>query len=268
MFVLHRKWIERQDERALTCQFICHRRLFGHIYQDWLPDYFGAMPRGSGVYLLPCVPTHLLVPGASRPGDIDLLIVPYEGRDLVLDQVMAVEIKAIRARFDDQGRSPNEFGFTQAGALLDLGFPHAGVLHLVTSDNSPPLERRALLRMRMLEGDRVEEEGMVLVDTLPTKLIDRVFGRLVARSPNPMLGLAAADLEEPSKARNGLWLPSARAATRNSNISHELLRNVASLVERNATKLFATSRFDPEPGEVQANLAPSLIWVGSGSIWI
>ena len=79
----------------------------------------------------------LLKPAVRFPGDIDILIVPYENDFLQLDRVLAIEVKVVRASFEKQGRSPNDFGISQTKALLRAGFPYCAVAHLIVSDESP-----------------------------------------------------------------------------------------------------------------------------------
>ncbi len=130
-FFLPRTLIEDRHELALTISFITKRRAFGYAYAGIQPDYFFSMPQDSGVYVCPVVPTEILTSEIRYPGDIDLLIVPYEMDELVLDRVVAVEIKAVRASFANQGKSPNGFGVSQASGLLQMGFPYVALAHLI-----------------------------------------------------------------------------------------------------------------------------------------
>src|SRR5665213_4540576 len=123
-FQVPRRWVELNAEQAITVEFVARRQLFGHAYGRLQPDYFHDMPQHSGVFLLLFTETRALAPRAQRPGDIALIVLPYEGDELVLERTLAVEIKIVRATYDKQGRSPNEFGFSQAAALRELGFPY------------------------------------------------------------------------------------------------------------------------------------------------
>lgn len=122
-FMIPAALMEKQDEIAMSIQFISDRMLFGLAYSGVQGDYFDGMPPKSGVLIHPLVPTGSIAKGASRPGDIDLLIVPYENDDLILHRAVAMEIKALRVRHLRKGKSPNQFGFSQASSLLELGFP-------------------------------------------------------------------------------------------------------------------------------------------------
>jgi hypothetical protein len=66
---------------------------------------------------------------------------------------MAIEVKAIRASFAKQGRSPNEYGFSQAAALIAIGFPYVTVAHLIVSDRSPRSAWRKMMGAVVLNSD-------------------------------------------------------------------------------------------------------------------
>jgi len=121
--VLPKTWIERRNELAVSIAFVGNRALFGQTYAQLQPDFFWSMTRSGGVFIALCVPTSELSETARRPGDIDILVVPYEEDQLVLDRVLAMEVKIIRASYARQGRSPNDFGFSQADGLREMGFP-------------------------------------------------------------------------------------------------------------------------------------------------
>jgi hypothetical protein len=108
--VMPSSFVQRGAEETLIVSFMCDRKLFGLTYRRVKPDYTDQMPLGSGVFIAPLVQTKDILQRAERPGDIDLLVIPYEGGELVLERVLAIEAKAVRARFSRQGKSPNEFG--------------------------------------------------------------------------------------------------------------------------------------------------------------
>lgn len=239
-------------ELALTLAWICNRQLFGRTYSSLQPEYFWDMPHGSGVLLRPVVTTSKISPGAIRPGDIDLLVIPYHGDELVLEQTLVLEIKAVRATFAKQGKSPNEFGFSQAEGLSALGFPYVGLVHLIVSDQSPEHAWRMMGRAEILDEEgRVRLLPSVPHDMLPADLMDRTFGRLEGNSRNPDHGLAAVYLEPWSeefktfRSDGGYWLPTCRRAQANGHVSNELLLRVGRYYKKNASSFLATPRFDP-----------------------
>lgn len=184
---------EARHELAVSVAFVTDRKLFGEVYSRLQPDYFKDMPRRSGVFVRPVVQTSNLFSAHTKPGDIDLLIIPYECDELILHRVLAVEVKIIRAKYVRQGKSPNDFGFSQATSLRDMGFPYVGLIHLIVSDDSPEHEWQEFERVRVIDNKgRVERVSPIRLDVMPMKLIYRAFGRLEGHRKWPELGLAAA----------------------------------------------------------------------------
>ena len=254
IFPMERALVRRNAEIAIVVAFIARRRLFGDVYSQLLPDYFWKMPRGSGVLIQPLTPTRNIAPKATRPGDIDLLIVPYEGDELVLDQTLAVEAKVLRASHARPGKSPNEFGFSQAGALLELGFPYVAVAHLIVSDTSPIESWREAQTYKVLDSfGNLGEPSTEKIDFLPLDLVDRAFGRLQRGCPDDRLGLAAAYVRNEdhvlAEQHSGTWNAECRPASLNPNFQTDLLDAISAYLQARPNWWFDTPRFDPE-GEV------------------
>lgn len=246
------KWIRDQHEIALTLAWICHRKLWGQTYAALQPDFFWGMPQDGGVLLRPVATTSRIVAGAKRPGDIDLLVIPYHGRELILERTLAIEIKAIRASFAKQGKSPNDFGNTQAEGLTTLGFPYVALVHLIVSDDSPQHAWRMMGMAEILDSSgRARILSPAPHDMLPSDLMDRALGRLVANSKNPSHGLGAVYLNKWSAESKGFdlegyWFPNCRRAERNEVVSYDLLHNVGQYYLRNASSFLVTPSHDPK----------------------
>ncbi len=241
-FPLPKAWFERYDERALTCALICNRKLFGACYLDLVPQLYRSMGKRSGVMIQPLVPTTLIIPGEKFPGDIDLLVIPYDDDELLLSETLAVEIKVVRARYLKQGKAPNEFGFSQASAALSLGFPYVAVMHLIVSDVSPKDQWRRVAVAKVLDADTGQIGSLTQMDRdlLPMDLIDRSFGRLVSNCPNNSIGLVSAYIEYE---RNGHWMPNVRKAIKNTHLPESLMVALARYYERQFSEFFDTPTY-------------------------
>lgn len=231
-FAVKRRWFETRDERALVCQWVSDLKPFGAAYCDLQPE--GVVAPRSGVLACPFIPTNRIVTDATYPGDIDLLLIPYESDDLILSRVMAIEAKAVRASYARQGKSPNEFGYSQASALLDLGFPYVALVHLVTSDISPREAWRKTGVARVLENDEVELLPDIDADLLPVDLLRRSFGRLVANCVNQEIGLVAAYVNDRLSGRPAgeFWLPYCRRALPNVKFDPVVAASISMFYER------------------------------------
>ncbi|WP_210338809.1 hypothetical protein [Devosia rhizoryzae] len=245
------KYARTQHELALTIAWICHRKLWGQTYAGLQPDYFWTQPQDAGVLLRPVVTTSRLFPGATKPGDVDLLVIPYHGKELVLERSLAMEIKVIRASHARPGKSPNDFGFSQAEGLSALGFPYVAVVHLIVSDSAPENEWRMMGKAEVLDSSgRVRMLEPEPHDMLPADLMERAFGRLKANSRDGAHGIAAVYLDKWSEESrkfeyNGFWFPECQPALRNPSVSYDLLPYIGSYYLRNSSSFLATPMFDP-----------------------
>lgn len=242
LFLMPAGAVKKHDERCVTYAWLSDRALFGEVYRRLLPDYFDAMPRDSGVVVGSFIPTAEVVPGLAFPGDIDVLVAPYEGDELVLSQALAIEIKVIRASFARQGKSPNQFGFSQAGALLEAGFPHAAVGHLVVSDQSPEHAWREIAVTTFLDADSgaCEIPHPARHDMLPGDLLQRAYGRLAHNCPDPLLGYFSAYPD-----CIGIWFPPGAPASCNPRMRMDVLEGIYAYYQRHHRHFLRTFRYPP-----------------------
>ncbi len=240
VFVVPKKLLEKEDEKVLGIKLVVNRRLFGFCYQQLLPEYFASMPENSGVFIRGFVQTNAILHGVLFPGDIDLLIIPYEGDTLVLSKTLAVELKAVRSSFAKQGKSPNQFGFSQTQALIDAGFPYVAVGHLIVSDQSPRESWRnvGVTRLTNAETGECEELTYTDADMMPADLIGRCFGRLKTNCANSKIGLFSAYISD-----HGSWHPEGTRAVWNQKTSANVLDAVWDYYCRDAGSFFDTRRY-------------------------
>lgn len=248
-YALPNSYMRDKHEVLLIVSLIVNRYLFGLVYGGIVPDYFSNMPRKSGVFVAVNVPTTLLSARVTKPGDIDLLIIPYEDDFLVLDQVVAIEVKAIRARFVNQGKSPNSLGMSQADGLREIGFPYVGLAHLIVSDESPEQFWRPMGIARVLDKfGRCQPLQEVNVDWMPIDLMARAIGKMEVARNDEGIGLAAVYLgskDEHLVGNHGVWHPDVRRAVKNKPFDRDMVSKVADLLEGNPHLFMDIPRFDP-----------------------
>jgi hypothetical protein len=241
MFLVPAKAVVKYDERCVTYAWLGNRVLFGEVYRWLLPEYFRAMTHNSGVMIGSFIRSSDVVAGLAYPGDIDVLVIPYEQRQLVLSHVLVIEIKIIRATFLRQSKSPNQFGFSQANALLAAGFPYAAVGHLIVSDRSPQDAWREVGITTILDADSGACAPLrtVKYDLLPSDLLCRSHGRL-ERNCLVSLGHFSAYL-----GGSGYWFPLGKPARRNPYMNIKVLDGIYAYYQKNYHHFLWTRRYPP-----------------------
>lgn len=230
MFLVPTNAVAKHDERCVTYTWLGNRHLFGEVYRRLLPAYSWNMPMDSGVMIGTFIQSERVLPSLHFPGDIDVLVIPYEGDQLMLSHTLAIEIKVIRASFMRQQKSPNQFGFSQAKGLLAAGFPHVAVGHLIVSDQSPKEAWREMGMTKILDADngRCAPLEKVRHDMLPADLMRRAHGRLLRNCPDPRLGHFSA-----YPVAHGTWSPETKEAPHNPLGNFELLDSIFEYYEQN-----------------------------------
>lgn len=244
VFPVPARWVEKNDEAAVAISFICNRRLFGLCYKELVPDLYQRMGKRSGVMIAPLVPIGAVIPTASFPGDLDLLVIPYDEGELLLSEALAIEVKVVRAKYAKPGKAPNEFGFSQANATFAHGIPYAAVAHLIVSDTSPPTHwrRMHIAQVVNVETGELDNFKEAYMDMLPADLIDRSFGRLVANCPTESIGLISSYI---AFAQPGFWMPNVRSATKNPDISASAANQLARFYNTYHEDFLDTPKYPP-----------------------
>lgn len=234
--------VNRSSEEVLGTRLMTDRPLFGECYRHLSPDLFDSFSQLGGVVVASCIPSIAITPKMSYPGDIDMLVIPYDNHELLLHRSLAIELKIVRASFQNQAKSPNKFGFSQASSLLAHGFPYAAVAHLIISDDSPTSAWQKTHVTQIIDGKSgaVEEPREYFTDLMPQRLIDRTYGRLKSRCNNRRLGLISCYLGDAGK-----WQPEGRAAKPNPKPSPMVIEAIGALYSSHSSSFFDIPRFDP-----------------------
>lgn len=241
-YLIPKVLMERKDEIAVTLAMISNRRLFGQCYRHLMPDFFESMELGSGVFIAPFVVSKNIVRDIIRPGDFDLLIIPYQQNHLIVSKTLVVEIKIVRASYIKQGKAPNEFGFSQVEGALSAGFPYVAVAHLIVSDASPKNQWRHVAEATILNADtgEISELRPRRADMMPVDLMERTFGRLVAHRNKPNIGLLSAYIDLNN---DGFWLPRGTGSLENKETSTRTLFAVHNFYTKNFKRFLDTPKY-------------------------
>lgn len=176
-----------------------------------------------------------LLPG-RKPGDIDLLIVPFKN-GLLLDRTIAVEVKIVRPTIQKPSRNVNSMGLHQTLGLLDDGFPFVGLLHVVVPEPLP-VQWHWRVPLKSLEADehgQPKDTGeFILFDPFPRISVQRHEGRLRALPlPSEVAYKSIAfTLSQCREKFTGWHVGEERSGQRNPRTSSHLLECVAAFVEQ------------------------------------
>ena len=168
-FPLPIEWFKSNDERGIIARLILNKEYFGACFRQFHPIFFETEIY-KGVVVSMLVASQELNPDLRKPGDVDILIIPYTDKSLVFSEAIAVEAKVIRASYAKQTKSPNQYGFSQAKGLWDIGFPYVAVAHFIVSDKSPRNQWVKKLQATIGKNESIEDISEVDVDYLPVNL--------------------------------------------------------------------------------------------------
>lgn len=144
---------------------------------------------------------------SGRPGDYDIMFIPYKGAHLFYDRTAVYEVKIVRPNFKQPNKSSNSLGETQIYGLLEDGFPLVGLLHIVIAEPLS-LEQTSTIRVskvpanidRTLDNPPVppleeifEEEPL---DWLPWYSVDKQMARLITAGFPKYVGLDAFSISK------------------------------------------------------------------------
>lgn len=236
--VIDRSEINEHSEFYAILRIVTNYPLFGLLYWNLVGRFFYEMTRGSGVFVAVNVESKSISPTFGRPGDIDILVIPYFMDMLLADRILAIEVKVVRASFSKPGRAANKLGFTQADALAEAGFPYVAVVHAVASDSSPEEYYRDYGLAIMKDSERVREMREIKADPLPMLLVERVMGRLEKSRSQSRIGLGCiytgeSRINYEGKVYSGQYYPEGREARWCPEHATELMPSVAAYLNRN-----------------------------------
>ena len=131
----------------------------------------------------------LALPPGRKPGDVDLLLVPYRDRPMP-ERAIAIEAKVVRPTVEKPSRNVNSMGRRQALGLLEDGFPFVGLLHIVVPESLPEEHhlRVPVCDNKLDKAGKLKETGEYMsVDPFPLASARRQEGRLKALAlPEPV----------------------------------------------------------------------------------
>jgi len=148
------KKINRRLEESEVIDVLIHKdqpndplRAFYSIIYDPLKfdDLYG--DRYTGFYVAKMITREELgLSSGTKPGDFDVLIIPFSDNRIYFDRTVASEIKLVRPTRKNPSKNANSLGITQLKGLIADGFPLVSLVHITMPE---PLEDHEKMRIKM-----------------------------------------------------------------------------------------------------------------------
>ncbi|MEG9476316.1 hypothetical protein [Mannheimia indoligenes] len=239
-----KEWMNNHNENGMLLRLIANMRLLGEFLRKTHPTFF-SISDYKGVLATILIPSKELHQNLNKPGDIDMLIIPYTENNIVFSESLAVEAKVIRASYEQQGKSPKKFGFTQAQGLYDIGFPYVAICHFIVSDISPSHTWEKMLVGTVGNNDTLHSLRECFIDRLPLSLIERAQGRLLNNRKNPHIGVCSCYMNSNYHSNDELFMPEGSVCTKNvSNL--EFVAYIEEYYRKNWRKFFNILKNKPQ----------------------
>lgn len=78
----------------------------------------------------------------KKPGDIDVMIIPFSKDEIHFEKTSVYEVKIVRPTRKNPGRNANSLGATQVLGLVEDGFPFVGLIHVSITEPLPEEEKQ------------------------------------------------------------------------------------------------------------------------------
>ncbi|MRM82618.1 hypothetical protein [Riemerella anatipestifer] len=106
----------------------------------------------------------------DKPGDFDILLIPYSEEEIFYNRTCAIEVKVVRPRRNNPRKSPNSYGITQIEGLIKDGFPLVGLIHFCMPEPLRENEKSTIkLDLAPLDIDNPANNNDFLKNTVDVK---------------------------------------------------------------------------------------------------
>ncbi len=106
----------------------------------------------------------------DKPGDFDILLIPYSEDEIFYNRTCAIEAKVVRPRRNNPRKAPNSYGITQIEGLIKDGFPLVGLLHICITEPLKDYEKSTIkLDLTPFDIDNPTNNNDFLKNTIDVK---------------------------------------------------------------------------------------------------
>lgn len=227
------------SESEVLEKLVTDRRLLAHTLGFLLSGAFPhpEYPYEGGVYFAQNVlREELSLQRRGKPGDIDLLAIPWRNELILYGKSLVLEAKIVRPTLQKPSKNVSKMGVSQCKGLLLDGFPYCGLLHVVITEPLPDKYRCKIPLMKNYlnqNGNPIPTGDYLLVDQFSFSYADRQEGRLAASALPEYAGYKSLSLETIEGKISGMSVGNEREAKRNPNVSSETIQLIRSHFNEN-----------------------------------
>jgi hypothetical protein len=80
----------------------------------------------------------------DKPGDFDVVIIPYSADQIFFERTAVVEVKVARPTRERPSKNANKLGISQLNGLIRDGFPLVALMHVSMTEPLKDLEKKAI----------------------------------------------------------------------------------------------------------------------------
>lgn len=150
---------------------------------------------------------------SQKPGDFDILIIPYSEHTLFFDRTCAIEVKIVRPTRKKPTKSPNSNGVSQVQGLIKDGFPLVGLIHICMPEPVPEKEKQTItFDTAVFDLDTPKNNGQFMQNTLEVKIdpfpmfaVENQMKKLVSKEIPKYVGLCTIALTVNAKGDFQSW---------------------------------------------------------------
>ena len=150
--------------------------------------------------------------GDSKPGDFDVIIIPFTPDRVYFERTAVFEVKIVRPTRMNPGRNANSLGITQVNGLIKDGFPFVALLHICMTEPLVEEEKDDVDYIRepiKIDGDpeglrKYQERIKIKADFFSGRSTDNQIRRLLATDLPKFVGINAQGLNYYEDGKKGL----------------------------------------------------------------
>ncbi|WP_343607825.1 hypothetical protein [Chryseobacterium oranimense] len=140
----------------------------------------------------------------KKPGDIDVMIIPFKKTKIYFERTSVYEIKIVRPTRKNPSRNANSLGVTQVLGLVEDGFPLIGLIHVSITEPLKEEEKMTIkLSTRKANKEFLPEEGKsfedyfvdIKIDQFPGWSSENQIKRLITYNLPDCIGISSHGLE-------------------------------------------------------------------------